>query len=80
MDGGVLQLGNIGQGLGLCAEGKGVENHEFDFRHVQCSCLDNARDEGAQWAAVYGGRTESDKTEVTQQTFQGTLRHLRKDI
>ena len=29
---------------------------------LQCSCLDNPRDGGAWWAAVYGGRTESDMT------------------
>ena len=35
---------------------------------LQCSCLENPRDGGAWWAAVYGwGRTESDTTEVTQQ-------------
>ena len=32
---------------------------------LQCSCLENPRDGGARWAAVYGGRTESDTTEVT---------------
>ena len=32
---------------------------------LQCSCLENPRDGGAWWAAVYGGRTESDTTEVT---------------
>ena len=32
---------------------------------LQCSCLENPRDRGAWWAAVYGGRTESDTTEVT---------------
>ena len=31
---------------------------------LQCSCLENPRDGGAWWAAVYG-RTESDTTEVT---------------
>ena len=24
---------------------------------LQCSCLENARDRGAWWAAVYGGHT-----------------------
>ena len=31
---------------------------------LQCSCLENPRDSGAWWAAVYG-RTESDTTEAT---------------
>ena len=31
---------------------------------LQCSCLENPRDGGAWWAAVYGV-TESDMTEVT---------------
>ena len=31
---------------------------------LQCSCLENPRDSGASWAAVYGV-TESDTTEVT---------------
>ena len=40
---------------------------------LQCSCLENPRDRGAWWAAVYGvgqGRAESDRTEVTQQQQQ----------
>ena len=32
---------------------------------LQCSCLENPRDRGAWWAAIYGGRTESDTTETT---------------
>ena len=32
---------------------------------LQCSCLENPRDVEAWWAAVYGGCTESDMTEVT---------------
>ena len=31
---------------------------------LQCSCLENPRDGGAWWAAVWG-RTESDTTEAT---------------
>ena len=37
---------------------------------LQYSCLENPRDRGAQWAAIYGGHTESDTTEVTQQQQQ----------
>ena len=33
---------------------------------LQCSCLENPRDGGAWWAAVYGV-AELDMTEVTQQ-------------
>ena len=32
---------------------------------LQCFCLENPRDGGAWWAAVSGGRTESDTTEAT---------------
>ena len=32
---------------------------------VQCSCLENPRDGGAWWAAIYGGHTESDMTGAT---------------
>ena len=32
---------------------------------LQCSCLENPRDGGASWAAVYGVHTDSDTTEVT---------------
>ena len=32
---------------------------------LQCSCLENPRDRGAWWAAVYGGHTESDTTDAT---------------
>ena len=36
---------------------------------LQCSCLENPRDRGAWWAAVYGV-TQLDTTEVTQQQQQ----------
>ena len=36
---------------------------------LQCSCLENPRDGGAWWAAVYGV-TQLDTTEVTQQQQQ----------
>ena len=32
---------------------------------LQCSCLDNPRDEGAWWAAIYGVATELDTTVAT---------------
>ena len=32
---------------------------------LQYSCLENPRDGGAWWVAVYGVATESDTTEVT---------------
>ena len=32
---------------------------------LHCSCLENPRDGGALWAAVYGVCTELDMTEVT---------------
>ena len=31
---------------------------------LQCSCQENPREEGAWWAAIWGG-TESDMTEAT---------------
>ena len=31
---------------------------------LQCSCLENARDQGAWWAAIYGV-TQMDMTEAT---------------
>ena len=40
---------------------------------LQCSCLENPRDGGAWWAAVYGV-TESDTTEVTKQQQQHCCR------
>ena len=38
---------------------------------LQCSCLENPRDRGAWWAAIYGV-TELDTTEATYQQQQGT--------
>ena len=32
---------------------------------LQCTCLENPRDGGVWWAAVYGGCTELDTTEAT---------------
>ena len=34
---------------------------------LECSYLENPRDSGAWWAAIYGGCTEQDTTEATQQ-------------
>ena len=49
-----------------------LEDHflslEVETRSVgtlQCSCLENPRDGGAWWAAVYGVAQESDTTEAT---------------
>ena len=36
---------------------------------LQCSCLENPRDGGAWWAAVYGVTQESDTNEVTQHSI-----------
>ena len=44
--------------LSLSCIGEGNSNP------LQCSCLENPRDGGAWWAAVYGV-TELDTTEVT---------------
>ena len=41
----------------------------------QCSCLENPREGGAWWAAVYGGRTESDTNEASQQQQQHGLNY-----
>ena len=38
---------------------------EGNGNSLQCSCLENPKDRGAWWAAVYRGHTESDTTEVT---------------
>ena len=35
---------------------------------LKCSCLENPRDGGAWWAAVYVVRTESDTTDATEPT------------
>ena len=48
-----------------------------DTRTLQCSCLENPRDGGTWWAAVYGDRTESDTTEVTSQQQQQPLSQRR---
>ena len=37
---------------------------------LHCSCLENPRDGEAWWAAVYGGRTESDTTKAMQWRWQ----------
>ena len=47
--------------------GLGRSPEEGNNNPLQCSCLENPRDGGAWWAAIYGGDTESDTTEVTQQ-------------
>ena len=42
---------------------------------LQCSCLENPRDGGPWWAAVYGV-AESDTTEAAQQQQQQYARHM----
>ena len=45
-----------------------IKHEEGNGNPLQCSCLENPRDGGAQWAAIYGvaqSRTEVTKTEVT---------------
>ena len=49
---------HFGFSLSCAGEGKG--------NPLQCSCLENPRDGGAWWAAVYGV-AQSDTTEATQQ-------------
>ena len=44
-------------------------NGEGNGNPLQCSCLENPRDGGAWWAAVYGV-AETDMTEATQQQQQ----------
>ena len=56
-------------------------SREGNGNPLQCSCLENPRDGGAWWAAVYGV-AESDMTEATQQQQQheglvmGSLLHV----
>ena len=55
---GLLRVGHdLATSLSRFGEGNGSP--------LQCSCLENPRGGGAWWAAVYGGHTESDTTEVT---------------
>ena len=42
-----------------------VCTEEGNGNPLQCSCLENPRDGGAWWAAVYGVTQESDTTEAT---------------
>ena len=65
----------VGCSPGGCEESDMTERLPFHFslsctgegngNPLQCSCLENSRDRGAWWAAVCGGRTESDTTEAT---------------
>ena len=43
----------------------GTNNGEENGNPLQYSCLEDPRDGGAWWAAVYGVAQESDMTEVT---------------
>ena len=38
---------------------------EGNSNPLQYACLENPRDRGACWAAVYGGRAQSDTTDET---------------
>ena len=40
-------------------------SHATNGNPLQCSCLENSRDGGAWWAAIYGVAQESDTTEMT---------------
>ena len=62
------------QPMGLLRESDTTELLDFHFslsctgegngNPLQCSRLENPRDRGAWWAAVYWGHTELDTTEV----------------
>ena len=55
----VKNLGDVGS-----VSGSERSPGEGNGNPLQCSCLENPRDGGAWWAAVYGV-AESDTTEVT---------------
>ena len=48
---------------------KAVYCHPAYLTYMQSSCLENPRDGGASWAAIYGV-AQSDKTEATKQQQQ----------
>ena len=60
-----------------CKDSDAVERLHFHFSFscigegngnpLQCSCLQNPRDGGAWWAAIYGAAAELGMTEATQQ-------------
>ena len=39
--------------------------HALEKDSLQCSCLENPRDRGAWWAAIYGVSQSPDTTEAT---------------
>ena len=69
-----------------CEESDTTERLHFDFslscigegngNPLQCSCLENLRDGGAWWAAVYG--VAQSRTRLSDFTFTFTFTHWRR--
>ena len=62
--------------LGLIP-GSGKSTGEGNGYPLQCSCLENSMDRGAQWATVHG-IAESDMTERLTLHFVQSIYHLSK--
>ena len=67
----VMNLPVNAEDVGLIL-GLGRSSGEGNGNPLQCSCLENPRDWGAWWAAVYGV-TQSDTTEATWLQQHGGL-------